>query len=403
MNKSLYTYLLLITLSNFFNLRFLPTIRYGSDTSFLLTMGIIAIGFLYYRPDNTLLSEPIVKKYKKYLKYVWITIGTSIFSCYLFWDQSITQSILRYRKFFAYVLFFALIWIKPSTEEVICGFKYFTYTFLAIACCIWIFHLPVTHILYKHTNEISSINAIPGTTFIAFYFYHLLMKVRDAFNMKNFILASVLLIYFVINQNRSLLFPCLFFYAYTVYKTNLSIPVKSIIAIGIGLVGFHNFDLIQTLIDETRNQVNDNSYVRWEAIRYFLTELPPNLLCVTFGNGIISSLSNPSLWALLYSNMWNFNDVGWFGYYAFFGVAGIAAIFNIILHIILDKNSSSDIKMMLIHMCVPTIWALWMHDSICLFCLIIYIYLYRKVHAPQTRQEEMPEPTMSHRRQFSIS
>ena len=78
--------------------------------------------------------------------------------------------------------------------------------------------------------------------------------------------------------------------------------------------------------------------------------------------------------------MWNFNDVGWFGYYAFFGLVGIVAIFNIIMRIILDKNSPTDLRMLLIHMCVPTIWALWMPDTICLFCLIIYVYLYRKVY-----------------------
>lgn len=385
MNRSQYVYLLLVTINNFFNLRFLPYIGYGSDINLLLLMGVIALGFVYYRLNNDLYAEPIVQKYTKYLRWVWITIGISAITCYLFWNQSLFQSILTYRRLFAYITFFALIWIRPTAEEVIDGFKYYTYTFLAIAFCVWVLHIPMTHTIYSESAEIAQNNAILGTTFIAFYFYHLLMKLRNEFNWNDFIVVSLLMLYFVVNQNRSLLFPCLIFYLYTIYKVRAGLILKAAITISLSLILLYNFDLIQNLIDETQNQVNDDTYVRWEAISYFLTDHSPNVICSIFGNGMISAISNPLLWLMLYSNMWNFNDVGWFGYYAFFGLAGIVAIFNIMLRILLDKNSPLDIRMLLLHMCVPTIWALWMPDTICLFCFIIYVYVYRKAYLAQEK------------------
>lgn len=380
MNRSQYVYLLLITMSNFFNLRFMPLLKYGSDESFLLIVGVVLLGFVYYRRNTDLYSEPIVQRYTRFLSYVWITIGISIITCYLFWGQSLLQSFLTYRKFFSYILFVALLWVRPSEEEVINGFKYYTYTFLTIAFCVWVLHLPMTHAIYKPSADIAQNNAILGTTLIAFYFYHLLMRFRESFSWNDLIVASLLMVYFVINQNRSLMFPCLLFYLYTIYKTNVGFSVKAVIVVCISTVLFFNFDLIQNLLDETQAQVDDASYVRWEAIAYFLTGLSPNFICAIFGNGMISAISNPTFWQMLFNNMWNFNDVGWFGYYAFFGLIGIVAIFNIIMRIILDKNSSADLRMLLIHMCVPTIWALWTPDTICLFCLIIYVYLYRKVY-----------------------
>ena len=380
MNKSQYVYLLLITMSNFFNLRFMPLLKYGSDESFLLIIGIVLLGFVYYRRNTDLYSEPIVQQYTRFLSYVWITIGISIITCYLFWGQSLLQSFLTYRKFFSYILFVALLWVRPSEEDVINGFKYYTYTFLIIAFCVWVLHLPMTHAIYKPSADIAQNNANLGTTLIAFYFYHLLMRLRESYSWNDLIVASLLMAYFVINQNRSLMFPCLLFYLYTIYKAKVGFSVKAVIVVCISTVLFFNFDLIQNLLDETQAQVDDDSYVRWEAIAYFLTGLSPNFICVIFGNGMISAISNPAFWQMLFSNMWNFNDVGWFGYYAFFGLVGIVAIFNIIMRIILDKNSPTDLRMLLIHMCVPTIWALWMPDTICLFCLIIYVYLYRKVY-----------------------
>lgn len=380
MNRAQYVYLLLISINNFFNLRFLPQIKYGSDANLLLIIGVIAFGLVYYRLDNDMCSEPIVQKYTKYLSYVWITMGISIITCNLFWNQSFFQSILTYRRLFSYILFFALLWIRPTADEIISGFKYYTYTFLAIAFCIWVLNMPLTHTVYSSSAELAQNNAIPGTTFLTFYFYHLLMRLREEFDWKDLVVASLLMIYFVVNQNRSLLFPCLAFYLYTLYKLNASIILKTGILACIFFILFENFNLIQDLIEETRYQVNDESYVRWEAISYFLTDHSPNIICSIFGNGMISTISNPSLWLMLHSNMWNFNDVGWFGYYAFFGLAGIITIFNIILRIIFDRNSSSDMRMLSTHMCLPTIWAFWSPDTICLFCLMIYIYVYRKVY-----------------------
>ena len=388
MNRSQYVYLLLVVVNNFFNLRFMPHIGYGSDESLLLLMGVIVFGLIYYKLDNSLCSEPIVKQYTTYLKYVWVTIGISVFTCYLFWNQSLFQSFLTYRRLFTYVLFFALLWIKPSVDEIINGLKYYTYTFLFIAFCVWVLHIPMTHTIYRQSAELAENNAILGTTFVAFYFYHLLTRLRNEFNWKDLLIVSLLLLYFIVNQNRSLMFPCLIFYLYTIYKIRTGFILKSLLIFGICLGLFYNFNLIQNLISETQTQFDDESYVRWEAITYFLTDHSPNIVCVIFGNGIISVISNPTLWLMLYSNMWNFNDIGWFGYYAFFGLAGIIAVFNIILRIILDKYSHLDIRMLLIHMCVPTIWALWLPDIICMFCLIIYIYIYRKVYATDDKVEK---------------
>lgn len=379
MKPSLYVYLVLVVVSNLFNLRFLPNLAYDSNESFILLMGIITLGFICFRPKRIMFKTSLAKKYIQYFEFVWITIGISIITCFLFWGQSPIQSFLTYRRFFSYLFLFTLLWISPSTDEIIKGFKYYTYTFLGIAFCIWILHIPMTNVIYDADAEISMNNAIPGTTILLFYFYYLLMKLRERFSFRDLILVSCLMVYYVINQNRSLMFPCLLFYIYTlVYKVKINFLLKSIIIISLSCILFYNFELIGNLLNETREQVDDDGYVRWTAIEYFLTDLSPNFICDIFGNGIISSISNPTLWLRLYANMWNFNDVGWFGYYAFFGLLGIIAIFNIILRILFDRRSFSDVRMFLIHMLVPTIWCLWMPDTIVLFCLVVYIYLYRK-------------------------
>lgn len=229
-----------------------------------------------------------------------------------------------------------------------------------LAFCIWILHIPLTNTLYKSSLEIEMNNAIPGTTVVLFYFYYVLTKITNAFTWKDMFFVSCIMVYYIVNQNRSLMFPCLFFYMYVLlYKSKPSMSLRLSVLACLFLVLFYNFDLIESVIDETRNQADDDNYVRWRAIDYFITKFSPNIICTIFGNGIISSISNPGLWQILYSKMWNFNDVGWFGYYAFFGITGILAIFNIIMRILFDRNSFLGIKMLLIHMLIPTIWCFW--------------------------------------------
>lgn len=378
MKKSIYILFVLLIISNLLNLKFLPTLAYDSTESFIALMAMLGLGFLYHR-DSEFRHTPIVVMYTRYLKFVWITIGLSCITCYLFWGQTLTQSFICYRRLLSYLLFFSLLWAKPSFEEVIAGFKYFCYIFLSVAFCVWILHIPMTNAIFDSDANIEMNNAIPGTTILLFYFYCLLSKLGQDYRWKQLMFASCILVYFILNQNRSILFPCIFFYTYTLlFKVKVSMGVKSVIILAILSLFISYAYLLQGLIEETQNQANDMEYVRWLAIQYFLTEMSPNVLCHIFGNGIISNHTDPMLWSKLFSNMWNFNDVGWFGYYAFFGIAGIIAVFNIIVRIMLDKCTPSGIRMFLLHMLVPTIWCLWQPETITLFCLTIYIYVSSK-------------------------
>lgn len=364
--------------SNLMNLKFLPSLPYGSYESLIALLAVCIVGLFCYRRDPEFTGNPIVKRYTLYIGYVLFSVVLSMATCGIFWHQTIYQSFITYRSLITFFLYFTLIGIKPTEKDVIDGFKYFTYLFAVVAVCIWVFNIRMTRIEFDKNAETSMNNAIPGTIFLLFYFYILLGKLSKEFTWKDLIIVSLIQVYYVLNQNRSILFVCILFFIYTMFfraKTG-KVAKVAIIAVIAFLLSSYWF-MFQDLIDETQQQADAKEYVRWQMMDYCLHKMSPNIWCDLFGNGIISKHTSPSLWNMLYIRCWNFNDVGWYGYYALFGIFGIAAMANLIFRFIFSRNSSADIRMMSIHFLVPTIWAFWQSDAIVLFCLVAYIYIYR--------------------------
>lgn len=382
MKKTIFIYILLIFAANLFDISFLPRLRYGSLESLAAQLIIVILGFVIFKKQEYSHDPIILNKYYKRVLLVLLSVGITIFTSMAYWNQTVLQSITTLRPFSIYLFFILLMRIKPTAEQVEDALKYFSYTFGVIFILMWVFGIHLTNRVYDSSQSIESNNAIQGTTILLLYFYICLSSLYKEFSRKLFILASFILIVYVLNQNRSILFPVLAFFIISILKTNLSGIKKMSFVIVVVSVGafllYNNIELLNGVIEETKGQMNDDNYVRWKAIDYFLTGMSPNFICAFLGNGIISVHSNPLLWRMLHSNMLNFNDVGWFGYYAFFGVTGIMAIGNIIFRVIFDKEGELSIRMLFLHMLVPTIWCFWSSEIIIIFCLAIYIYCYKK-------------------------
>lgn len=119
-----------------------------------------------------------------------------------------------------------------------------------------------------------------------FYFYILGYKVLIKYKQQKHLLVwfSLFMAYIFIVQNRSTLLIAVPFYLYVLLRSDFRIKwlILSILIIGCGSYLLFVFD---ALMEETRGQLNDTHYNRWQAIYYYVLERDYNFYNTLLGNG----------------------------------------------------------------------------------------------------------------------
>jgi len=388
-SKTIYLFVHLLLSVNFWN--FVPMSFLSRDILFIMTLGwsIMAIG-LYDKPNNLQLNS---WKYKIYFYCIAIAIFISTISAYLFWNQSLKVTFIAQRFAYLFVLLLVLLYVQPTIENIVKSLKWISIGTI-IMWCVSIFK--PQYILTYHEFSDERINNlttelgfyIEGIEFVTFYLYFIIQKYIQSFSMKYFMQAMILVLFFVMYHNRSMLIGVILILMYSIFQIKSKYKLGLIILTGSFIwAGFiYTSDIWLSYIEKSQ-EFNDLEYNRWKALFYYFNEYSPNLFCYIFGNGMPSG-GKSDFGNLMWENMEMgiyASDLGIIGMWTIYGLIPLIIIYSIIYKVLVNYHFPLMLKFICFHiLLVPTIFLFNCNPGIIFFCLIIYLFAYFNEHNKMT-------------------
>ena len=265
------------------------------------------------------------------------------------------------------IFYILLARLSPSDKDIYCALKNLSITTIALSVVIYfkpdLFVQGQNSLNYfldstsDGTNSDFFIIIPPGFVYLAFFFFIQINRTIKTGELRDFLLTTLLILFIVLVQNRSTLIVAVPYFIYSIFKSK--IKYKNTILLLLAIIATPVIlNIIDHLLNETINQIDDNSYNRWQAFSFFLVEFKSSLWTVLFGHGIPCSGSQ-YLSDILYAQKTRLafiSDIGMFGIYFLYGLSMIIFYYYFVFKALLGKGSPLYLKMYAIWvLLVPTI------------------------------------------------
>lgn len=353
------------------------------DLLFLLMFCWSVFGWIYYYK----VESPLYNKNIYWTFLFLMLFFLSSFAPFFRYNQDLLPTYMAMRTDLLIIYFITLLKIYPSENDLFKTFRFLG--LLALVMAVFVVVFPhwfvdaetVKRLLVRQSLGSTDIAVMwPGSACAVLYFYMLLQRLRQESNIYNLFWCSLFMIYIFLMQNRSTLICALPFFVYTIFK--LKIRYKNLIMIVFFLIaGAYVFNVLSGLIEETKNQLSDAKYNRWQAVSFFLMEQNNNLFTILFGNGVpckgssyLSYILNAQTKRLAFVS-----DIGLLGTYFYYGLIMIV----VICRFIVKGLKRSVMPRFLRYYCwwlliVPTIqgFGLGADFSMIRYSLIFYMVIY---------------------------
>ena len=375
MSKSTYILILFIISLNFFSIAIFSPIANEKISISLLFW--LLIGFITYKRKSINIPTFV----RAFTIFILLSVILTFLPAYTYHKQTIFQSLITNRQMLCYLALPILFKIQPSEEDILKAFK----KLFIFAIIVWIgrFIFGYNILLMRsvsYTNEYLE-NEGAKLIYISFfiiYIYYLIAQYINFNTRKNLIWVLIVFFFIVCSLNRSLIFPSLGIFLFFFITNKRTSSIKKIILLFsfCAIIIIYLSPIINTLIDETKDQINDNEYARNMSLHYFLNEASPDLYCKIFGNSMIgiTSRENYAFLQFKLDNFYNNNDLGWIGFWNYYGIIPIILYCIFFFRCIFKPGSPKYLKMTSLHMLIPTIWCMWDTAFITLGCIMIYLY-----------------------------
>lgn len=390
MNKSVYLLIAAILIDNFCRLRMFvlqPDIALG------LSLGWAVFGLFHYtfnrRKSSLRMDMPTNRRY---VWLIFLGVFLSMTSVYFYHDQSFAATFIAQRQIYLFIYFFVLLRMAPSVEEVIRFTRW--YSLLSLGGWIlsainpYLFARDSDFIDYLLSGESGNFGFVSTTLpIVVLYYYYLLEQAVSRFSLKAWGKVLFWLAFFILVQNRSMLFMALILTAYSILRIRSRYRVALILfsAMACVTVIILSQDILVALYEETVEQLTDPDYNRWNAISFFFTERESYpVYCMLFGNGTpaaetgyLQSLLQASEYSRAYVA-----DIGLLGNYFYFGILPLGVIYFMIYKILRGRAFPYFLKLMAVHiLLVPTIFVISYGTYVLFFCIVMYLYCYYRPHS----------------------
>ena len=342
-------------------------------------------GITNFRPNRITYNR---KNYTVF--YVMLVLFLlSMLSPVFFKGQDLSSTIITYRSRYLIVLGIVLLWVGPSHTDLMRSIKTIAYIALFAAAVVYVYpSLYVTEenieILREHQYMGSTdiITSWPGAFFAVLYFYILLQRVIEYGRKNDLFTLIIFMAYIFLMQNRSTLICALPLFVYALYRCKSKVKIP-IIILGVAILSPFIIMIINSLMEETTQQLKDTDYNRWQAIYFFFYEQNSNLFTFLFGNGVPSKGSyylQNVMNAQMYRNAY-ISDLGLLGSFYYYGICMMIILYSFVFKAAFNRKHAYP--KFLKYYCwwillVPTIHSFGLNstDSIVNFCLILYMIVY---------------------------
>lgn len=334
--RVVYLVILYIIIVDFFSFNFYG--YFSNDVKLIITILWFLIGGCFFKGG----SWAIIKPYLTPLKFIIGGMFLSMIMAFIFYNQSLLDSLFCYRFQYIYFCFIPFLLVAPTSSELAKSLKIYALIY-AIA---YLFlrqnpgYLAITeeymeNVVLRHMeqNEFWLLGYSLMCVGLVFY----LSELVENFSILKLGIIIFLYIILLLIQNRGTLLvmiPLLFWCILKVQSNFKIIIYFCVAAITIYFISVTQ-DLWLSLFEETTSQVNDNEYARVKAINYFVFDSSPNILCLIFGNGLISAHTSNLLSSLQADQIYN-SDVGMIGYWNQYGILGLSAYIYMCVKILRD-------------------------------------------------------------------
>jgi len=380
MKKSTYILVLALLSSNFLDIRpFGDWLSMSNGLWGLVALYLwVAGGFLKFNR----FGYPYLYTSKNIAPSFWILAGVflSMIPALYFYGQPLLTSLVAYRVQYFWVTIPLLLYIRPTEEDLIKSLTIFSILFFLSALLRtyvssnWFYYSEsFAQYAERHPEDVM---CSAGYQLVLVPFYYYCGKVREYFSLKNAIIVILFLAFFLIIQNRSVLFVAALIAMLSILKGG-GIFRFFFVAIILGVLLYQTKDIWSALLEETTAQVNDTDYARFRSIQFFLNESKGNLTKTIFGNGLLSAHVSSRNMELSEMGVYN-SDVGLLGYWNLYGIIPVIVIVNYLVKAVFSKRIPFSIRALGLHilLCSLTISYFGSYASILWFALFYYLFVY---------------------------
>ncbi len=387
MNKSLYIFICLVFSVDFWGLAVVLNVLKPDMVLVLSWMWILS--GIYFFNESKRLKSLNSHTYNKPLILILLGVFISMFSAYYFGRQALLTSLIAQRSIYSFMFLPAILFVQPTEKDIIRALKWISMGTIVV----WILVHFKTDIIKLDKEKIEQFQMnnkdlsaklefyVNGIHLVVLYIYIKIYQYIKKFSWDTFLEASLLLIFIVLYQNRSMILGVIPIFIYSMYKfksaSKSTIVIISSIAIIVGIV--YTSEVWKLMIEKTQSHLGESDYNRWKALYYYFGHYSSNWFCYIFGNGYPSGGNSP-LGNLMWSNFEKgifTSDLGMIGMWVDFGILPLIAIYSIIISILRRSIYPLYLKFVCLHIVfVPTIFHFWANPGVTFFSLIIYMYAY---------------------------
>jgi hypothetical protein len=304
-----------------------------------LIMIIISFYYLFFKKNIKIRGLDII-----IILFV-LSMILSAFMAYTYWEQPFLSSLIGYRDYYIYFLYFTLIFLATPSENVEKTIKILFFLSLAVFIIDFI-TFPNPLFAWREEERRNGITILffgQGFTFLGgFYYFNQFVLKRRFYYFLYFGMSFFGL--FFLTQSRmnliGLLLGSIFIFLQSDFKKKYLVALFSIF---IFVLVYYNSDVFQGIKEENKTEGEyyaDN--VRLASQNFYLSELQGGVPTMIFGNGIPGKQTKLST-AYQHAESYGLytSDVGLTGIFSYFGVFGVI-IFLILFIIVFKMNTSKN-------------------------------------------------------------
>lgn len=377
MKKIIYLLILFVLICQEWSI--IPMGMWSADVHFILLYGYVLMGFILFRKNKM----NLFKKYgKTYYALIILGILLSVIPAYVYHGQGIVQSWITARTQLCW-LFIPLLYKISPTEKEILRFAKYASILIVIVCLLEFININLFVIDEEQKNRMLR-GEYPYTALgywvstIPIFMYLQRIKLNQGSFSKNIIVVILCLFVIFFMQNRSTLFPITLLTIYTLIwktKTKNKIFINCFTAIMVSVVIVYSQEIWLDLFTETTEQVKDSDYARNVEIAYFFSpHANPGILTYILGNGMISKHTHSWVEMLHEAQIFN-SDVGFIGFWNYFGIIPVIIFFVTMLMPLVRKDYPYYLKLWGLQMLVCSITISYFAAPIYCFYYALFFYL----------------------------
>jgi hypothetical protein len=350
------------------------------------------LGLAYFRNQRN--NSLNTLKNRRYIIWFLLIMFISTLAPYFEYNQPIFGTLISQRANYSICTLIVLLYIHPSENDIFSNMK-----ILALLSVGLFFYSIINPLFFLDTEIIESrlelrstdiglSGSLPGFMLLTTYFYYVgynLIKNRKK-NLNELYIFLLLMSVIILIQNRQTIIITLPIFVYSIYKIksefNKYLIILILIIVIIVLGSNLNF-LIESLIEETNNQVGDSDYNRWQAIYAFLFEWKYSLFNFFFGHGVNSLNSKYTLQLNQFNHVRGayYQDIGFLGSFFLYGILFIILNYYFIFQGFFKKQMPLYLKFWCFGLILIPIfqnWGMMNNNSAVLFAFLFYLVIYNK-------------------------